>query len=75
MDADIRIALCIKHEKLLGIPSRASRIQRASGWSSHTKYWREKVGRRVAETAGEVCQGLFAIYKTRPAIVRFVPSF
>jgi hypothetical protein len=40
-----------------GIPSSASRIQLASGWSSHTKYRREKVGRRVAETAGEVCQG------------------
>jgi hypothetical protein len=25
-------------------PSSASRIQRASGWSSHSKYWLEKVG-------------------------------
>jgi hypothetical protein len=49
-------------------PSSASRIQRASGWSSHTKYWREKVGRPVAETAGEVCQGLLQFTKPCPQL-------
>jgi hypothetical protein len=69
MDADSRTAVYIEEEKLLeGIPSSAGRIQRASGWSSHTKYWREKVGRRVAETAGEVCQGLLQFTKPCPQL-------
>ena len=75
MDADIRIALCIKHEKLLGIPSRASRIQRASGWSSRTKIL---AGERATTSCGNGRRSMprpIAIYKTMLAIVHFVPSF
>ena len=75
MDADIRTAVCIEHEKLLKeCPQALAEL---------TSIWLEFSQQILAGESGTTSCGNgrrsmprpIAIHETMPAIVRFVPSF